>query len=76
MNYIPHLSLARPGDVIALCKLHLTERDPTPRHLALVAEVSPKLKVIHAGPGGVEEVEPGRLFERQIHSIWRHPEVA
>lgn len=62
-----------PGDVLALIDGSLREPE-IPRHLAIVTEVSPNMKIIHAGEHGVVEHRMNGHWMRRRHSVWRIPE--
>lgn len=70
MTLVPTQEMAK-GDVLAFCDEAVREPD-IPRHLAFVAEVTPKtVFIVHASAHGVRRHRIDAAWRRRIHSVWR-----
>jgi cell wall-associated NlpC family hydrolase len=69
MDNVPLDEIA-PGDVVALIDGSLRHKE-IPRHLAIVTEVTPRMKIIHSSEHGVVEHLCNRHWLSRIHSCWR-----
>lgn len=70
MTLVPTEEMAS-GDVLAFCDEAVRDPD-VPRHLAFVAEITPKtVFIVHASQHGVRRHRIDAAWRRRIHSVWR-----
>lgn len=70
LDFVDSFDDARPGDVLAF---HDGKERDAPRHVAILSQLEPYPKAVHASQegGGVREHRIDLAFRKMLHSVWR-----
>lgn len=68
LKRVPDLARVQPADVVAF---HDGKAEGIPRHIGIVTQTTPYLKVIHASERGVVEHRMDLNWKRRVQSVWR-----